>query len=183
MHPALKRHLIALPAALIATVAAYVFFPWSGLTQLPPPALFASGIGLGIIISAVAGLVAGSMYSRPVLPAQPAANSRQVDDTTVKKRPVRARREDDDGNERRTVFVGNLAYRASPRQLRELFEPYGTVHSVRIATDRQTRKPRGYGFVEMDQSGDSQAIKALHGQPLCKRELSLSEARLRESRY
>jgi len=182
MHPALKRHLIALPATLIATAAAYVFFPWSGLTQLPPPALFASGIGLGIIISAVAGLVAASAYSRPVLPAQPTVNSRQVD-TTVENRPVRARREHDDGDERRTVFVGNLAYRTSPRQLRELFEPYGTVHSVRIATDRQTRKPRGYGFVEMDQSGAAQAIKALHGHPLCNRELSLSEARLRESRY
>ncbi|MGD8577446.1 MAG: hypothetical protein PVG13_10180, partial [Thiohalophilus sp.] len=47
-----------------------------------------------------------------------------------------------------SIFVGNLAFKATPNALRKLFEDYGDVHAVRLMTDRATRRPRGFGFVE-----------------------------------
>ncbi|HKJ76563.1 MAG TPA: RNA-binding protein [Gammaproteobacteria bacterium] len=76
--------------------------------------------------------------------------------------------------ERKTVYVGNLAFKASRDELRELFEPYGEVHSVRIMTDRATRKPRGFGFVEMDPAGADAAIDALNGQEFLGRTLKVN---------
>ena len=47
------------------------------------------------------------------------------------------------------IFVGNLAYTATEAELRQLFEAYGTVDTIRMMTDRDTGRPRGFGFVEM----------------------------------
>ena len=47
------------------------------------------------------------------------------------------------------IFVGNLAFTTTEQDLRQLFEPYGTVETVRIMTDRETGRSRGFGFVEM----------------------------------
>lgn len=77
-------------------------------------------------------------------------------------------------SEHKTVYVGNLAFKATRDELRALFEPYGTVHSVRIMTDRQTRKPRGFGFVEMDGAGADAAIEALDGSEFCGRALRVN---------
>jgi len=166
MHPVPKRLIFSLPIALIASATGYFLLPWLGLAQLTPSALFAVGIGLGAIIAATV----------TANPGRTATTSGQAPRPSKK-----ASARSNDNGERKTVFIGNLAYRASPRQLRELFETYGTVHSVRIATDRETRKPRGFGFVEMNKSGAAQAIQALHGSELCNRELNLSEAKQREN--
>ena len=47
------------------------------------------------------------------------------------------------------IFVGNLAFTTTEQDLRQLFEPYGTVETVRMMTDRETGRSRGFGFVEM----------------------------------
>ena len=81
------------------------------------------------------------------------------------------------------IFVGNLAFTTTEQDLRQLFEPYGTVDTIRIMTDRDTGRSRGFGFVEMpDSHAAHSAIDALNGTPLAGRVLTVNEARPREPR-
>ena len=81
------------------------------------------------------------------------------------------------------IFVGNLAFTTSEADLRQLFAAYGTVETVRIMTDRETGRSRGFGFVEMpDNHAAERAIDALNGTPLAGRTLTVNEARPREPR-
>ena len=81
------------------------------------------------------------------------------------------------------IFVGNLAFTTTEEELRRFFEPYGIVERVQIITDRETGRPRGFGFVEMpDASAARAAIAGLQGTPLGGRILSVNEARPREER-
>ena len=50
------------------------------------------------------------------------------------------------------IFVGNLAFSATEQDVRQLFEPYGAVDTIKIITDRDTGSPRGFGFVDMPDS-------------------------------
>jgi RNA recognition motif-containing protein len=62
------------------------------------------------------------------------------------------------------IFVGNLAFTTTEQDLRQLFEPYGTVETIRVITDRDTGRARGFGFVEMpDNRAAQDAIAGLHG--------------------
>lgn len=79
-------------------------------------------------------------------------------------------------DESKTLYVGNLPFRTTRYELRELFQPYGKIHSARIVIDRATRKPRGYGFVEMDEKGAEKAMNSLNGHTLAGRNLKVSEA-------
>ena len=81
------------------------------------------------------------------------------------------------------IFVGNLAFTATEAELRQLFEAYGTVDAVRIMTDRETGRPRGFGFVTMpDTTAAQAAIAGLQGTQLGGRTLNINEARQREER-
>lgn len=80
-----------------------------------------------------------------------------------------------------SIFVGNLAFKTSPNALRKLFEDYGDVHAVRLMTDRATRRPRGFGFVEMKRKDARSAIKALDGTEFYGRELKVNIANERKS--
>ena len=62
----------------------------------------------------------------------------------------------------KTIYVGNLPYRANEAVIKELFEKFGFVHSVRLLKDRQPGKRRGFGFVEMEEAAGSKAIEALN---------------------
>jgi RNA recognition motif-containing protein len=76
------------------------------------------------------------------------------------------------------IFVGNLAFTTTEQDLRQFFEPYGSVETIRIMTDRATGRPRGFGFVEMPDSRAAQtAIDALNGTSLAGRALTVNEAR------
>jgi RNA recognition motif-containing protein len=79
------------------------------------------------------------------------------------------------------LYVGNLPYQADEPQLRELFGQDGRqVEEVKIVTDRETGRPRGFAFVEMatdDQA--AAAVEALNGKPFGGRPLTVSEARER----
>lgn len=87
----------------------------------------------------------------------------------------------DDG-ELQTVFVGNLSFKATEEELRDLFTPYGSVHASRIMRDRKTRRPRGFGFVEMPHPQAKRAIKALDGKELHGRKLRVREGNRKEAR-
>jgi RNA recognition motif-containing protein len=77
------------------------------------------------------------------------------------------------------IFVGNLPFSATDHELRGLFGEYGTVNEVHMVTDRETGRPRGFGFVEME-SGASEAIRALHQTDMDGRALNVNEARPRQ---
>ncbi len=79
------------------------------------------------------------------------------------------------------IYVGNLPFSASQDEVRDLFSPYGEVLSVNLITDRETGRPRGFGFVEMEDGADD-AINALHQSDMGGRSLNVNEARPRESR-
>lgn len=76
-----------------------------------------------------------------------------------------------------TIFVGNLPYKANTYNLRKLFENYGAVKSVRIAIDRETRKKRSFGFIEMNSEDANKAIQELNDESFYGRELKVSHAR------
>ena len=79
------------------------------------------------------------------------------------------------------IFVGNIDWTTTEDELRQQFDPYGTVESVRILTDRETGHPRGFGFVEMPDATQAQAaIEALNGTSLGGRTLTVNEARQQE---
>ena len=84
-------------------------------------------------------------------------------------------------NRTESIFVGNLAFKMPPNALRELFEQYGQVHGVRLMTDRVTRKPRGFGFVEMNRKQARAAIRALDGKEFFGRQLKVNIANERKS--
>ncbi len=77
----------------------------------------------------------------------------------------------------KNIFVGNLPFRATEDEIRELFNQYGTVHAVNLITDRETGRPRGFGFVEMEEDGAEAAIRGLDGAELGGRNLQVNEAR------
>ena len=82
------------------------------------------------------------------------------------------------------VFVGNLSFDVNEDQLRTLFEEGGRqVTTVTIVMDRDTGRPRGFGFVEMANDADAQAvIQSLNGRQLAGRPLTVNEARERPPR-
>lgn len=80
------------------------------------------------------------------------------------------------------IYVGNLNFRATEDEVRQLFEAYGTVENVSLINDRETGRPRGFGFVEMDDDGALDAIQALDGSDHQGRSLRVNEARPREPR-
>ena len=81
------------------------------------------------------------------------------------------------------IFVGNLAFTVTEQDVRELFAPYGVVDRINLITDRETGRPRGFGFVEMaDDKAAQAAIAALHGQDLAGRALTVNAVWLREQR-
>src|SRR5262245_27477365 len=75
------------------------------------------------------------------------------------------------------LYVGNLSFQSTEDDLRELFEEHGTVESVAIVSDRDTGRPRGFGFVEMATAEEAQAaIRALDGKPFDGRQIKVNEA-------
>jgi len=74
------------------------------------------------------------------------------------------------------IYVGNLPFTATEDQVRELFAAHGTVESISLPNDRETGRPRGFGFVEMSQADASRAIQAVNGQSLDGRALRVNEA-------
>ena len=81
------------------------------------------------------------------------------------------------------IYVSNIAFTATNQDIRQLFEPYGTVDTINIITDRDTGQSRGFGFVEMpDSAAAKAAIHGLQGKELAGRTLTVNEAKPREPR-
>ncbi len=80
------------------------------------------------------------------------------------------------------IYVGNLPFTATEDEVRDLFGQHGEVHSVALINDRDTGRPRGFGFVEMDDANAEKAISALNGTQMGGRDLNVNEARERPRR-
>nr|ART36498.1 C847 [uncultured bacterium] len=81
-----------------------------------------------------------------------------------------------------SIYVGNLPFSVSEDELRTLFEQHGAVHSVKLINDRETGRPRGFAFVEMDPSEAAAAIQQLNGADMGGRALRINEAQERAPR-
>jgi cold-inducible RNA-binding protein len=80
------------------------------------------------------------------------------------------------GNSVTKLYVGNLPFTATDEAVRELFSKHGTVEKVSLITDRDTGRPRGFGFVEMSNADASRAMQALNGADFDGRALKVNEA-------
>jgi RNA recognition motif-containing protein len=74
------------------------------------------------------------------------------------------------------IYVGNLPFSATETEIRALFEKHGTVQSVSLIMDRDTGRPRGFGFVEISDNGLAPALNALNGYEMDGRALKVNEA-------
>lgn len=82
----------------------------------------------------------------------------------------------------KSIYVGNLPWAATEEQVRELFSPYGNVTSVKLVSDRETGRARGFGFVEMEDAEAEKAIEALDNFSFGGRTLRVNEAKPRAPR-
>lgn len=78
------------------------------------------------------------------------------------------------------LFVGNLPFSATEQSVRALFEPHGTIESLALINDRETGRPRGFGFIEMSSADASKAMQALNGKDFEGRALKVNEAQSKE---
>jgi len=120
----------------------------------------------------VAGLVFASAFIAPLVVGTPSTSSSSSSSN-----------EDSISDEDiRTLYVGNLPYRANETAVRELFANHGSVLSVRLMKDKHTGKRRGFGFVEMAANDLDKAITALNDTEFQQRTLKVREAKERPER-
>jgi RNA recognition motif-containing protein len=81
------------------------------------------------------------------------------------------------------IYVGNFGYDTREQEIREAFEAHGQVQEVSLVMDRDTGRPKGFGFVEMPTSAEAQAaIGALNGKEFGGRPATVNEAKPRQER-
>jgi len=82
----------------------------------------------------------------------------------------------------KNIYIGNLPFTATEDEIRNMFGAHGEVLSVNLIEDRDTGRPRGFGFVEMDEAGADAAIRALDGTDMGGRAIKVNEAKPRGDR-
>lgn len=82
----------------------------------------------------------------------------------------------------KSIYVGNLPFSATEDDVRNMFSVFGTVETVNLIADRDTGRPRGFGFVGMSNNEADAAIQALNGKDMDGRALRINEAEERKPR-
>ena len=82
----------------------------------------------------------------------------------------------------KSLYVGNLPWSATEEEIRDLFATHGEISSVKLISDRETGRARGFGFVEMDADSAAAAVEALDGTSFGGRTLRVNEAQPRAPR-
>ena len=80
------------------------------------------------------------------------------------------------------MFVGNLPFTVTEEELRTMFEEHGTIESLKLITDRETGRSRGFAFVEMENAEADAAMKALNGKDMGGRNIKVNQAEERKPR-
>ena len=156
--PSINQIMASIVIAAILGAIAHFSFNTLGWSEIARQQIFTNGVALGGFIALLIATILGLL------------------------RPDGSSSATKSGGPRKTIFVGNLAFKANSEQLRELFAKYGAIHTVRIMTDRMTRRPRGFAFVEMDEKASVKAIKKLNGKEFMGRELRVNEGNERKPR-
>jgi RNA recognition motif-containing protein len=82
------------------------------------------------------------------------------------------------------IYVGNLDFKVTEKDLNDLFSEFGEVESARVITDKYNGRSKGFGFVIMDNDSEAkEAIDALNGKDLKSRPITVNEARPRKENY
>ena len=147
-----------LQTVIIAVVFAIIAY----IVTFAVPASSILVASLVFVSAFIAPLLAGNVSATP---SSSTTNTASVSDEDV-----------------RTLYVGNLPYRANETSVRELFSAHGSVHSVRLMKDKHTGKRRGFGFVEMAANDLDKAIAALNDTEFQQRTLKVREAKERPER-
>jgi len=137
--------------------------------------LDAASLAIGLFLG---GLVA-SLVSKPAS-AKPAARASARPAAKPQSTAASSSEISADDADTETLFVGNLAFRANRHNLMKLFSEHGKINNARIVTDRNTRKPKGYGFVEVATGDVDNVIAKLDGADFFGRELKVSRANKRD---
>jgi RNA recognition motif-containing protein len=135
-------------AAIAASLVGFFAVKAIGTGGLPAESLFATGITIGTLFG---GLLV-------VLYPASQSGSKNASGTS-------------------SIYVGNLPFNAGESDVKNLFAPYGEVIEVRLVKDRRSRRPKGYGFVEMDAADAKSAIKHLNGTDYAGRTLRVNEGK------
>lgn len=141
-----------LVAAIALSLLGYAAGSMLGIASYPVVSLFATGLLLGCL----AGGMLVSMGPAWLFP-------------------------DEEEGDTGSIYVGNLPFNAGEDDVRNLFAPYGEVIDVRLVKDRRSRRPKGYGFVEMNQQDAKTAIAHLDGTEYAGRTLRVNEGKKKES--
>jgi hypothetical protein len=142
---------------------------------------------IAAVFAVIAYVLSSVLSSTPVLVAVIAFVSAfiapLIGDATSSATSSKSNAASDNANEDvKTLYVGNLPYRANETTVRELFAEYGSVLSVRLMKDKHTGKRRGFGFVEMASKDLDAAISALNDTEFQQRTLKVREAKERPER-
>jgi len=135
----------------VISLLGYYAQPYLGMDIAHAPSIFATGLLLGCVI----GGLGVALRSR-------CSGSSSFDDGTS------------------SIYVGNLPFNAGENEVRNLFAPFGDVIEVRMVKDRRSRRPKGYGFVEMATDDALAAIKQLDGTDYAGRTLRINEAKKKD---
>ncbi|ABG42514.1 RNA-binding region RNP-1 [Paraglaciecola sp. T6c] len=135
--------------SVVLAVAGYLLLPVMAANLDPSLAL-----AIGLLLGGILVPIIGSQFSGTSSVAQ------QADEENSK-----------------TLYVGNLPYRANEQAVQQHFELQGQVHSVRLMKDRRTGKRKGYGFVEMTAAGAEKAIQNLNDSEFQERTLKVRMAK------
>ncbi|MDQ6953161.1 MAG: RNA-binding protein [Mariprofundaceae bacterium] len=144
--------------ALLCSLLGYAIQP-SLLASSPAPSLFATGLFLGTLFG---GLI---VTMNPLKKSM--SSSSQVNNANAQQL---------DGH---VLYVGNVPFNAKEDEIQRLFEAYGQVKAIRMVTGGPNKRPKGYGFVEMDKAG-AQAALVLNGKEFAGRKLRVNSAKNKE---
>jgi RNA recognition motif-containing protein len=150
--------------SFVLAVIGYLILSVVNIDSLPP-AVFAAGVLIGSVFNAI---ISNTSTNTSTKVTTTSTNSSDNDDNGANS---------DNETATKTIYVGNLPYRANEIIIKELFEKFGFVHSVRLLKDRQTGKRRGFGFVEMEETAAQTAIQALNESEFQQRTLKVREAK------
>ncbi|MDQ6974112.1 MAG: RNA-binding protein [Mariprofundaceae bacterium] len=141
--------------ALVLSLLGYAVEPlFSGA---PAPSLFATGLFLGTVLGGV--VVAINPFKNTSGNSQ-ASEQQQLDG--------------------HVLYVGNVPFNAEEAEIQRLFEAYGQVKAIRMVTGGANKRPKGYGFIEMDKAGAKAAL-ALNGKEFAGRKLRVNAAKNKDS--